>query len=269
MNDMSPQGPQAPQSRKRHKLPEFTPVPRKRERHDGWTPERQRGFIEALADLGSVKAAANSVGMTPEGAYLLRRHAEGKSFRRAWQAALSLGVERLEDVAMERALYGVEVPVYHFGEVVGTRRVYNDRLLMFLLRNRAPKRFSADSWQTTDAATHGQLKRLKAEWRAQWEEEQEANRPSTAEITASIERKVEGARRRIEANTSPAATEMQMTVLAQRRADEAAGWRPGAAYAPFAASAAELLPQALEEIRREWPQKLPALPDPAKQENQP
>ena len=67
--------------------------------------------------------------------------------------ALDLGVQRIEDVAMDRALNGVEVPVYHFGAVVGTRRVYNDRLLMFMLRIRAPKRFAADSWQSADAAT--------------------------------------------------------------------------------------------------------------------
>lgn len=39
-------------------VPDFTPVPRKRNRYDGWTPERQRGFIEALAELGSVIAEA-------------------------------------------------------------------------------------------------------------------------------------------------------------------------------------------------------------------
>ena len=38
-------------------LPDFTPVPRKY-RHDGWTTERQRAFIAALADTGSVSRAA-------------------------------------------------------------------------------------------------------------------------------------------------------------------------------------------------------------------
>lgn len=57
-------------------LPAFTPVPRLRKRHDGWTPERKRLFIEALADTGSVRAAAHRVNMTPESAYLLRRHPE-------------------------------------------------------------------------------------------------------------------------------------------------------------------------------------------------
>ena len=36
-----------------HALPAFEPVPRKF-RHDGWTRERQKAFIAALADTGSV-----------------------------------------------------------------------------------------------------------------------------------------------------------------------------------------------------------------------
>ncbi|MEO6093368.1 MAG: hypothetical protein ABIT04_10115 [Novosphingobium sp.] len=175
-------------------LPDFTPVPRHYNRFDGWTPERQRGFIEALADLGSVKAAAHAVNMTPEGAYLLRRHAQAQEFRAAWEAALALGVQRLEDVAMERALHGVEVPVYHFGAVVGTRRVHNDRLLMFLLRNRASTRFAADSRITANAAT---LARLKRKWRAEWEAEEAARSEADSErIIQSIDAKLDLMRQR-------------------------------------------------------------------------
>ena len=152
-------------------LPAFTPVPRKYNRHDGWTAERQRGFIEALADYGSVRAAANAVGMTPEGAYLLRRHPKGEEFRKAWEAALDLGVQKIEDVAMDRALNGVEVPVYAYGKIIGTRRVYNDRLLMFMLRNRAPKRFAADGAKAMNAVDKMMLKRLKKQWREEWERE--------------------------------------------------------------------------------------------------
>ena len=167
-------------------LPAFTPVPRHYQRHDGWTPERQQAFIEALADTGSVKAAAHAVNMTPEGAYLLRRHAEAQEFRKAWEAALKLGVQRLEDVAMERALHGVEVPVYHFGAVVGTRRVYNDRLLMFLLRNRAPKRFGEGGrMNLADRAT---LANLKRRWRKEWEAERRAaEHAHEAEALAEID----------------------------------------------------------------------------------
>jgi hypothetical protein len=158
-------------------LPQFTPVPRLTQRHDGWSDERQHNFIAALADTGSVKAAAHRVNMTPEGAYLLRRHPDGASFRQAWEAALALGVQQLEDIAMERALYGQEVPVYSYGKLIGSRIVHNDRLLMFMLRNRAPTRFTADGRAAKRQNTIGdpdyanRLSRLKKQWRKEWEEE--------------------------------------------------------------------------------------------------
>jgi len=216
-----------PEKNKKGTLPTFTPVPRHYERFDGWTAERQRGFIEALADCGSVKAAAHAVNMAPEGAYLLRRHPDAGEFRKAWEAALKLGVQRLEDVAMERALNGVEVPVYHFGAVVGTRRVYNDRLLMFLLRNRASRRFAADSWQQSDVATRGQLEKLKKQWRAEWEEEQRIQSHADSEKAIDgINRKLEAMRERRLAAMSPrlraAHDEMERIRAEEAAAEEAA-----------------------------------------------
>lgn len=79
-------------------IPDFTPVPRKY-RHHGWTAERQRAFIAALAELGSVKAAAHRINMSPEGAYYLRRQPGADEFRDAWAAALDHGVQRLIDIA--------------------------------------------------------------------------------------------------------------------------------------------------------------------------
>ena len=98
---------------------------------------------------------------------------------------------------MERAIHGVEVPVYHFGQIVGTRRVYNDRLLMFLLRNRAPERFAADGAKGLSAVDQALLARLKREWRAEWEAERaETEERSEAEIYASINRKLNDMRGR-------------------------------------------------------------------------
>ncbi len=119
-----------------HPLPAFDPVPRKY-RHDGWTPERQKAFIGALADTGSVKRAAFHVNMSPEGAYWLRRQPGSESFRRAWEAALDFGVQRLKDEAFDRALNGQLSPVFVAGKLKGFRRIKNDRLLMFCLRMNA------------------------------------------------------------------------------------------------------------------------------------
>lgn len=188
-------------------LPAFTPVPRQCARHDGWTPERQQGFIEALADTGSVRAAANAVNMAPEGAYMLRRHPQATGFRKAWEAALALGVQRLEDIALERALHGVEVPVYSYGKLVGTRRTYNDRLLMFMLRARSPSRFRSHRARGMDAASKAAMARQKREWRKEWEAEQkakeEAERRDSDKILDSINNKIQLIRERSEAEMSP------------------------------------------------------------------
>jgi hypothetical protein len=80
-------------------LPDFVPVPRHCDRHDGWTEDRQRRFIAALADTGSVHAACKAVNMSQAGAYHLRRQPGAESFRAAWAAAIDLGVQRIEDVA--------------------------------------------------------------------------------------------------------------------------------------------------------------------------
>lgn len=116
-------------------LPAFAPVPRKCARHDGWTPERQKAFIEALADTGSVSRAAAQVNMSSEGAYYLRRQPGADAFRRAWEAALDYGVARMKDIAFERAVEGYLVPMFVGGRLLGWRRKYNDRLLMFCLRH--------------------------------------------------------------------------------------------------------------------------------------
>ena len=115
-------------------LPDFTPVPL-RYRHDGWTPERQRRFIEALADTGCVSRATAIVNMSLEGVYYLRRQKGAEEFRAAWNAALDFGVQKLKDIAFERAIEGEMIPVFANGKLMGYRRKRNDRLLMFCLRH--------------------------------------------------------------------------------------------------------------------------------------
>ncbi len=101
---------------------------------------------------------------------------------------------------MDRALNGVEVPVYSYGELVGKRTVYNDRLLMFMLRNRAPERFTEGRAKALNAVGKMKMERLKKQWRKEWEDER--GDVSPAEVRASIERKVEALRQQIRARQS-------------------------------------------------------------------
>lgn len=75
------------------------------------------------------------VNMTTVGAYYLRRQKGAEGFRKAWEAALDFGVARMKDIAFERAITGYLVPMFVGGKLIGWRRKYNDRLLMFCLRH--------------------------------------------------------------------------------------------------------------------------------------
>jgi hypothetical protein len=123
----------------------FTPVPLARVRHDGWTSDRQRRFIEQLAMIGLVSAAAGACGMSGTSAYHLRARPGAESFAAAWDAALGIGRARADDTAIERAIHGAERPVFHRGRQVGTRTTYNDRLLIAALRRFGPRREGAQS----------------------------------------------------------------------------------------------------------------------------
>jgi hypothetical protein len=119
----------------------WVPV-RRRPRTDGWTEEKQRRFIEALADTGLVSHAAKAVGMSRESANRLRRSPHGAAFARAWDAARLHAGSALEDIAFERAIEGQEQNIYNeYGEIVCTKRVVNDRLLTFLLSHLMPERY--------------------------------------------------------------------------------------------------------------------------------
>jgi hypothetical protein len=120
---------------------DWVPVLKKR-RKDGWSPDKQRAFIEALADTGSVVTAAQRVGMSESSAYRLRRAPGAEAFDRAWGAAIDAASKKLLDAAFERALVGSDEPVFdRDGHRVGRRLRQSDRLLMFLLRAYGPDRF--------------------------------------------------------------------------------------------------------------------------------
>jgi len=94
----------------------------------GWTPERKVQFLDHLARKGNVRAACARVRLSREAAYRLRRR--DRLFARGWAAALIQAHEASIEVLAERAIDGIEEEVWHRGELVGTRRKYDSRLLL-------------------------------------------------------------------------------------------------------------------------------------------
>ena len=113
-------------------LPDFEPAPL-RYRSDGLTPETQREFVEALADTGLIHVAAARVGVSPQAIARARRRADARSFDLACAAAQRFGARRIHSIAWERAIEGTIKRHYYHGEMKSEERVFDNKLLVYLL----------------------------------------------------------------------------------------------------------------------------------------
>ena len=115
---------------------DFTPVPL-RSRRGGWTAERQRAFIAALANGLKPGRAAAQLGLSRQSAYLLREHPGGASFAAAWDTAAAAARARKralrEPSEYERAVEGVLRPVRYRGRIAAWDRRFSDAALRRVL----------------------------------------------------------------------------------------------------------------------------------------
>ncbi len=128
----------------------------------GWTPDRQRAFLEFLAAGQTVEAACRLVGLTSQSAYAFRARATGAAFAIGWHAALLLQRQRLADTLTARAFDGHVVTVTRADGEVIERHQYDNRLALAMLA-RADRIAGGED---TDRFGEGQAARLAA---AEWE----------------------------------------------------------------------------------------------------
>lgn len=98
-----------------------------RTRFDGLTPQRQRAFLRALTEIGNYDDACKQVKLSRTAVFNMRKRYP--DFADACDRALARSVSTLEQAAIDRAVGGVEEPVWHAGKIVGTRVVRSDSLL--------------------------------------------------------------------------------------------------------------------------------------------
>jgi hypothetical protein len=150
-------------------------------------------FLRCLAGTHNVAEAARMVGMSRQSAYRLRARLKGEPFDIAWEAAFQHGYDTLAQAALERALHGVEVPVYHKGEQVGSYRRFDERLTCFLLTQRnvvgaqqlgrytAAAEYWSERW---DRLLH-RVEHGPALWQAEGEEDRDAEELEAADREAA------------------------------------------------------------------------------------
>lgn len=134
-----------PAHKVRHRPGFFQPVA-VRARGDGWSVERQCGFLAQLYVTGSVAAAARAVGMTARSAHRLRRREGAESFAAAWERVMAMpgsGYRRPgkpdyrkvpTSAIAARLATGLVRPVVNRGRMVRIVAKHDDSTLLRLLR---------------------------------------------------------------------------------------------------------------------------------------
>jgi hypothetical protein len=103
------------------------------------TPHAREKFLAHLSKTANVTESAKVIGMSRQGVYDARD--TDPSFRRAWDQAVEIATDTLEQEARRRALDGWDEPVFYRGEEIGRVRQYSDRMLELLLKANRPRKF--------------------------------------------------------------------------------------------------------------------------------
>ena len=110
------------------------------QKRESLSPTTQAAFLTQLAESGNVRRACRQVGRCPATIYKYRQR--DPAFAALWDETMAVAMDTvLEPEVIRRAVEGVERPVYHQGEQVGTVREYSDTLLIFLLKGWRPERY--------------------------------------------------------------------------------------------------------------------------------
>lgn len=104
------------------------------------TQRRRKIFLKTLAKTGRIGYSAKAAGYSCS-TYLARIRRLDPDFSAQWDEALDTAMDILEDAAHERAVDGVEEPVFHKGEIVGYKLRYSDGLLTTLLKANDPDKY--------------------------------------------------------------------------------------------------------------------------------
>jgi len=104
----------------------------RKQRDNAWTSRKRADFLAHLAATCNVRASVQAVGMGETSLYNLRRRDAG--FRAAWAEALAEGYDRLEMMALERAMSGTPTPIIHGGRQTGEVQMPDNKMLMQLLQ---------------------------------------------------------------------------------------------------------------------------------------
>ena len=129
-------------------------LPDTRKRLVGWSADRQRLFLNTLAETGCIHLASSAARLSARSAYNLRNRSP--AFAACWKSAMRLAAGRLMMIAYDRAINGPVTQIFEDGVLVSERRVPSNRMLTWLLPRLDPKQFAMPWEQRGDADPQGE-----------------------------------------------------------------------------------------------------------------
>ena len=110
-----------------------------RQRHDGFTPKKQRKFFRALRKCGCLSDAARVAGVSRN---TVRRHRDKwPAFDRKVEGALAMASVDLDMIAWQRAVEGAPEIVIRDGKVASIRIKPSDSILRLLMQGANPEKY--------------------------------------------------------------------------------------------------------------------------------
>lgn len=107
------------------------------------THPKKRAYLAALIENGGRKGKATEAAGISRKTPRTKSWKEDEEYQVAYQEALILAGENLEEEAIRRAVEGVEEPVGWFrGVAGGTITRYSDTLLIFLMKGNNPGKYA-------------------------------------------------------------------------------------------------------------------------------
>jgi hypothetical protein len=94
-------------------------------------------FLRTFADNANLRAACKAAGIDRSTVYRWQEHDDAFSFR--FKQAEADANDVIRAAIYQRAIQGVDKPVFHAGVVAGAVREYSDTLLIFLAKSRMPE----------------------------------------------------------------------------------------------------------------------------------
>lgn len=103
---------------------------------------KQKKFLTEYAKHCSIRMTVEKTKITAASHYYWMEHSS--NYKAAYSSVKDMVADTLEDAAFERAVHGVDEPVFYKDEKIADVKKFSDTLTIFLLKGNKPEKYNKD-----------------------------------------------------------------------------------------------------------------------------